>query len=102
MLARSLVQDWMSTGPDLSNEPFPSTSDIRVRTVAAGLVELFAERFGQRPPHWTADVGPLPEPLHLLRAAATMSRLRRLCEEQSPYPLKKRGLFAPPEFLSFA
>jgi hypothetical protein len=31
-----------------------------------------------------------------------MPRLRRLCESEGPEPLRRRGLFAPPEFLTHA
>jgi hypothetical protein len=43
----------------------------------------------------------LPEPIFLLEAAARMKRLRALCETQSPEPLRKRGFYAPPNFLEF-
>jgi len=31
-----------------------------------------------------------------------MPRLRRLCEEEGPAPLRERGILAPPEFLTWA
>jgi hypothetical protein len=65
-------------------------------------VELLALRSGQKPPQWTKDVGALPEPFYLLKAAANMKRLRALCETQAPEPLRKRGFYAPPNFLEFA
>ncbi len=70
--------------------------------VAASLVELLAERAGQPAPAWAADVAGLPEARYLLRSAATMKRLRRMCDEESPGPLRRRNLFAPAEFLTFA
>ena len=70
--------------------------------VAAALVELFAERAGQAAPDWTREVLPAPEPLFLLREAGTMKRLRKLCEEQSPLPLRRRRIYVPPDFLTFA
>jgi hypothetical protein len=42
------------------------------------------------------------EPVFLPKAAARMKRLRALCEAQAPEPLRKRGLYAPPDFLTFA
>jgi hypothetical protein len=69
---------------------------------AASLVEPLALRSQQRPPSWTKEVGALPEPIYLLKAAASMKRLRELCETQAPGPLRKRGLYAPPNFLEFA
>jgi hypothetical protein len=70
--------------------------------LAAGLVELMAQRDGQAPPPWTASVGRSPTRIYLVRAAADMPRLRRLCEEEGPEPLKRRDLLAPPDFLDAA
>jgi hypothetical protein len=42
------------------------------------------------------------EAVFLVRAAESMPRLRRLCEEQSPEPLRRRRLLAPPDFLTAA
>jgi hypothetical protein len=78
------------------------TNDSRLLAAAASLVELFALRLGQAPPLWTKDVGALPEPIYLLKAATSMKRLRELCETESPEPLRKRGFYAPPNFLEFA
>jgi hypothetical protein len=47
-------------------------------------------------------IGPVPEPVFLLESATRMKRLRILCETEAPEPLRKRGLFAPPDFLTFA
>jgi hypothetical protein len=44
----------------------------------------------------------LKEPVYLVNAAIKMPRLRILCEEQSPEPLRKRGFLAPPNFLESA
>ena len=71
-------------------------------TVAAGVVELLASRAQQPPPSWTATVREAPVPVYLVRAAETMARLRRLCETEGPEPLRRRHIFAPPEFLTIA
>lgn len=102
LLARSLVQDWFAAGPRMAAEPEPLSRDARLLAIAASLAELFAERFGQTPPGWAKDIGPLDEPIYLLGAARTMTRLRRLCEEQSPEPLRRRRLFAPKDYLTLA
>lgn len=102
LLLRSLTQDLLREQPNLSTQPKPQTDDSRLLAAAASLVELFALRLGQSPPQWTKDVGSLPEPIYLLKAAASMKRLRELCETQSPEPLRKRGFYAPPNFLEFA
>jgi len=101
LLARSLAQDWLGSDPIASEEPEPLSHDVRVRAVAASLVELFAERLGQKAPVWTNSVGAMDEPFYLLKAARTMTRLRRLCEEESPEPLRRRLLYAPRGFLTF-
>ena len=69
--------------------------------MTAALLELFASRMKQEAPSWTAEVGPLSEPIFLLKAAETMKRLRQLCEAEAPEPLRKRGLYAPPNYLEF-
>jgi hypothetical protein len=70
--------------------------------ISAALVELLAERQGQNPPAWTQEIGALSEPFFMLEAASSMKRLRMLCETQSPEPMRKRRLYAPPHFLEFA
>ena len=99
---RSLVQDFLRDRPRLSNVPRPQTENQEVLGVAAGLVELLALRTGQPAPIWTRQVGAMPKPFLLLEAALRMKRLRALCEAESPEPLRKRGLYAPPDFLTFA
>jgi hypothetical protein len=102
LLLRSLTQDLLRENPSLNEYPKPQTNDSRLLAAAASLVELFALRQGQTPPQWTNDVGSLPEPIYLLKAAASMKRLRELCETEAPEPLRKRGFYAPPNFLEFA
>jgi hypothetical protein len=99
---RSLTQDLLRETSNLSECPRPQTNDSRVLAAAASLVELLALRVRQEPPKWTQDVGALPEPVYLLKAAETMKGLRALCETQAPAPLLKRGFYAPPNFLEFA
>ena len=102
LLLRSLAQDFLREYPNVSNYPKPQTNDSRLLAAAASLVELLALRLHQPPPSWTKDVGALAEPIHLLKAAASMKRLRALCESQAPEPLRKRGFYAPQNFLEFA
>lgn len=102
LLLRSLTQDLLRENPNLSKCPNLQTNDSRLLAAAASLVELLALRLGQMPPQWAKDVGALPEPIYLLKAAASMKRLYELCETQAPEPLRKRGFYAPPNFLEFA
>jgi len=69
--------------------------------VAAALIELLAIRKGEEPPAWAVETGGLEEPFFLLKMAATMKNLRVLCETQAPEPLRKRLLYAPPNYLTF-
>jgi hypothetical protein len=99
LLLRSLTQDLLRERSPLSAYPRPLVVDTRTLAAAASLIELFAERLHQEPPEWCREIGPLPEPMYLLEAASTMKHLRELCEEHSPEPLRKRGFYAPPNFL---
>ena len=101
LLLRSLTQDFLRQQTDLNACPKPQTNDARVLVTAAALLELFASRAHQPAPAWTGEVGALAEPVHLLKAAATMKRLRVLCETEAPLPLRQRGLYAPPNYLEF-
>jgi hypothetical protein len=53
-------------------------------------------------PAWTQQVPPLAVPFLLVKAFATLPRLRQACEEEGPEPLRRRGLLAPPDFLRTA
>lgn len=98
---RSLVQDLIRTNPVLRDMDKPQTDDPRILSTAAALVELLAERTDQIAPDWAKAIGAIPEPFFLLEAAEHMQRLRLLCETTSSEPLRKRGLYAPPDFLDF-
>ncbi|HWB52863.1 MAG TPA: hypothetical protein VG722_01680 [Tepidisphaeraceae bacterium] len=99
LLLRSLTQDWLREFPRLADVPAPATTDATVLSVAAGLIELLAQRRHEPPPPWTKTIGALPQPLHLVKATQTMRRLRELCERETPAPLRKQNLFAPLGFL---
>ncbi len=99
---RSLVQDWVRSGAQIQEFPQPSFSDSRLLVISAAIVELLAERQKKSPPAWTKEVGSLSEPFFMLESASKMKRLRALCETQSPEPMRKRLLYAPPHFLEFA
>jgi hypothetical protein len=99
---RGLVQDLTRAKTDFSQMPRPSTQDARLLAMSAALVELLAAQNRQPPPAWTKEIGALNEPFFLLENAASMKRLRTLCETESPEPMRKRLLYAPPHFLEFA
>ncbi len=99
---RSLAQDFVRNHPHLTSIPRPDIDNPQILGTAAALVELLAERAGQPAPTWTGAIGAVPIPMFLLQAATRMKHLRALCEAEAPEPLRKRGLYAPPDFLSFA
>ena len=100
--ARQWVADAMRSNVQWQQVTMPEGLDAIEMALAAGLVELFAARGGQHPPAWTVDVPPVPTAMFLVRAASSMPRLRRLCETEGPESLRKRGLYAPPDFLMTA
>ena len=98
---RSLVQDFLGEARPLNQHPRPLTDDPIALAIAAGLLELIGLRLHQQPPMWTNEIGASPTPFFLINAATTMKRLRQLCETESPEPLRRRRLYAPPTFLEF-
>lgn len=99
---RSLVQDITRADINWSMIVRPKTTDLRLLALSASLAELLASRQKQIPPSWTQEIGALEEPFYLLQSAEKMKRLRLLCETQSPEPMRRRHLYAPPNFLAFA
>ncbi len=102
LTARQMVADAQREGLVWASVPEPGGLDASARAVAAGVVEMLAARAHQSPPSWTGSVDRSPTPVFLVRAALTMPRLRRLCEEEGPEPLRCRAVMAPPDFLTVA
>ncbi|MGB8932788.1 MAG: hypothetical protein WCC48_16200 [Anaeromyxobacteraceae bacterium] len=102
LTAREWLQDAVSERLEWSTVQEPAGLDATERAVAAGVVELLSERSHQEPPRWTADVPAAPSQLFLVRAAESMPRLRRSCLEDGPWSLRRRGVLAPPDFLTSA
>ena len=102
LAARHWLAEAQRSGLVWAEVPAPTDLDATGLAAAAGVAELLATRAGQPAPAWTASVPPAPSRLYLVRAAATMPRLRAACEREGPEPLRRRGLLAPPEFLSIA
>jgi len=101
LAARQWVADAAREHVNWSEIPAPRL-DATGMAVAAAVTELLAQRAGQSPPTWTATVQAVAKPLFLVREASRLPRLRRLCEEEAPEPLRRRRIYAPPEFLTFA
>ena len=102
LAARQWVADSLREGIVWASIPAPTDLDPVGLGVAAGVAELLAARAGQAPPPWASAVEAIPTPVCLVKAARTMPRLRQLCEQEGPEPLRRRGILAPPEFLTVA
>lgn len=102
LVARQWVTDSLRAGVVWASIPAPTDLDGVGLGVAAGIAELLAERAGQAPPVWASSVEVAGSPVCLVKAARTMPRLRKLCELEGPEPLRRRGILAPPEFLTVA
>jgi hypothetical protein len=102
LVARQWVADSLRAGIVWAAIPEPADLDAVGLGVAAGIAELLAARAGQAPPPWAGAVAAAPTPVYLVKAARTMPRLRQLCEQEGPEPLRRRGILAPPEFLKVA
>jgi hypothetical protein len=101
MRLRILIQDWLAENPRISAVPAPQFTDATRLSILAGIIELIALRRGQTAPSWVHKIPAAPNPVFLVKAADTMPRLKQLCETESPLPLRRRNLFAPPGFLEF-
>ena len=102
LAARAWVQEAVRTRLDWSAIAQPADLDPDGLAIAAGIAELLAARAGQTPPAWTSAVPPATHSVYLVRAASQMPCLRAACESEGPEPLRRRQIFAPPEFLTFA
>lgn len=101
--ARSLVQDLVRSHVNLAAYPAPSPAlHRRVRTMAAALLELLAERHGVSPPVWVHDGERFPEPTYVTEMALKLPRHAERCRRESPAPLAKRNIYAPADFLTYA
>jgi hypothetical protein len=99
LTARQLVKDAAREGFSWAHAPALDFTGLRDRAVYASLVELQSSRAGQAPPDWTRDVGAAPEQVFLVRAAQTSNAVLRESLENTPEPLKKRNIFALPDYL---
>jgi hypothetical protein len=102
LAARQWVADAARTQVRWSMIPRPITLDETQMAVAASLVEMLAERSNQPAPAWTQGVPSARASVFLVKEAAELPRLRKLCEEQGPEQLRRRRIFAPPDFLTAA
>lgn len=69
-------------------------------SIAAALVELMAGRAGQAAPGWAADVPAASESIYFV--PGTLPRSREVSETDGPEPLRRRRIYAMPNYLAFA
>jgi len=96
---RSLVQDYLRRGAPVGSERAPDSNDPKIRAVTAAIAELIATRTAQQAPTWVDQIGRLPTPVYLVEAVAKSPKMRARVEQESPEPLRKRNVFAPPGYL---
>lgn len=77
----------------------PEGLDARELSVAAGIVEMLATRAGEAPPRWTSEVGASGAELFLDPGLESMPRTLAHARVHSPDGLRKRNLYALPDFL---
>ena len=97
--ARQWVADAQRAGVRFDRMPRPQLRDSVELALAAGVTELLASRVHQAAPSWTSEIGQLPEPFYV----GKLAKMPRSAEEarcNGPEPLRRRNVFASPNFLS--
>jgi hypothetical protein len=102
LTARQWVADARRLNVDWETIPEPVDLSDRHAAIAAGMVELFAERTGAAPPEWTSKIGAVNELLILDPGLERMPRSFARAMASGPEALRKRNLVALPEFLEVA
>lgn len=101
IVTRHLTQTFLRQTARLADVPVPETHDSDVRAVAAALMELFAARRQETPPFWAKRLQRVGDPIFLFPCKVG-SFTYQLCLAESPPPLRKRRLYAPDNYLTFA
>lgn len=101
VITRHLTQTFLRQTPRLEHVEQPNIKDFDILATSAALLELFAQRRGEQPPRWTVNTQRQGAPLFLLTCKPGTFTYR-LCQQESPVPLRKRGLYAPDNYLTFA
>ena len=99
--ARQLTQDFWAATKILSEVVPPKGLTNLELAVAASLLELFALRRGELPPSWTKAVPGVDREVFLIPEFEAVPYQRERCLKTAPEPLRKRGLYAPDNYLSF-
>lgn len=81
----------------------PATQDEVVLAASASMLELLAEHSQQQPPGWTAEIGPLSNPVYLgMGDMVRNPRWVEMAHRDAPAALRKRNLYSMGEYLTFA
>ena len=99
--ARQWVADAKRAGVRFDRIAKPQLCDSIELALAAGITELLASREHQAAPSWTSEIGQLPEPFYIGKLAE-MPRSAEDARCNGPEPLRRRNVFASPNFLSIA
>jgi hypothetical protein len=99
LAARQWVADAQRAPISWERVSRPSGLDDREMTVGADIAELLAARAGTAPPAWTLSIGALRESLFLDPGLQEMPRTLAQAMTDGPEPLRRRNLFASPDFL---
>jgi len=102
LAAREWVKEAARRRIEFQTLPEPAGLDATSRALAAGLVEHLSAQWGQRPPEWARRIGSAPREVWLVQRARKHPALQARCREHGPEPLRRRGFFAFPSFLSVA
>lgn len=100
LAARQWVKDARRKGLRFAAIEPPTGLDEARYAAAAGLVELLASRNGEQPPDWAVCAPAAPRDVWLDRGLLAVPLLRARGEQYAPEPLRRRRLYALPEFLS--
>ena len=98
--ARQWIADAQRTGMRFDSMPLPPLQSNQERVLAAGLVELLASRDEQMAPSWAGQIGSLPEPFFVGNRLKEMPRSAEEARTNGPEPLRRRNIFASPNFLT--
>ena len=101
VMTRHLTQMFLRQTPHLVEVLPPNVDDSDILATSAALIELFAERRQETAPKWTTNIQRQGSPIFLLTCRPGTFTYR-LCLEESPPPLRQRGLYAPENYLMFA
>lgn len=100
MAVREWAHEARRRRDDLTNLSLPSGLTQEECALAAGVLEMLAERWDVPPPPWTSRIGPAEEEVWLTLHGRRIPELRERCQRHGPEPLRRRRILALPDFMS--